>query len=268
MSVPANLPPPPRHVVRRRWGAVVVRDDTGGPEFVYHSGGRWPASYTARNEFSGKPGPRTWEEVALGIGLPIAAVVAVNTLLLPFWLIVPIVVATTLGVLGMRVLARRATTARRLDRGKAIRQLVLTGNDDLIEAAIGTVIAMDSDPRDAARLIAELDDAWQAAERSSATEKAGIIAALRQTAADFPTTDDGVAQVRKELAVLRRSLAALDRAQQALDATTSTADMVDPPQPPASLGLLRAASQGITEDAQVVLEVAEEQSALKRGEPR
>lgn len=62
-----------------------------------------------------------------------------------------------------------------------------------------------------------------------------------------------------------RSLTALDAARRELEAATSTADLADPPTPHASLGLLRAAAESVTEDAQIVRDVSRE--ATTRRDP-
>lgn len=263
MSSDANAAPG-HHVVSRPWGAVVIRTDTGGPEVVYHASNRWVASYAARTQYPQRLLLRTWEEGLVVLTPLVASFLLAATLDLPvFFAVVSALIASTAAVFAMRGLASRACTARYLDRGKAIRGLVTSGNEDLIDAAIGQVVAFDTDPKNAGRLVAELNDAWRAAMQSSASGRSEIIAALRRTAEDFPTTDDAVEQVRRELAGVRRSLSALEKAQRALDASTSTADLADPPEPPESLDLLRAASQTLIEDAQVVLEVAEEQRARR-----
>lgn len=253
--------------MRRTWGSVVVRSDTNGAEIVYHGPNSWLTNYAARTQNAGRPGLRTWEEALLAVGLPIGSIFLASAAMLPPIFLVLSVLVGVGAIAGLRYAAKGSTTARFLPRGKAIRALVTSGNNDLIKAAIQPVIGLDSDPRGAANLVAEINEAWEMAEASSATEKQGILAALRETAKNFPTTDDGVSQVRQEVAALRQSLKALDSAQRALDATTSTADLEDPPAPPKSLGLLRAASQTINEDAQVVLEVAEEQRARRLNPP-
>lgn len=178
-------------------------------------------------------------------------------------LMIPAIAASFGVVYAMRALAGRASTARILASGKAVTKLVVSGNDYLITAAIDPVVRLDSDPKGAAQLVNELRDAWKTAEASSANEKVAVIAALRETAANFPTTDGGVDQVRRDLAGIRRSLATLDAAQRELDATTSTADLADPPEPPPSLGLLRASSESISEDVEVVREVTNEQRSRR-----
>lgn len=251
---------PSHTVVSKGWGAVVVRNDTGLVEAVYRAPNPRIASYAARSQYHGGIGLRTWEEYTVGLGLPFAALMLAVVLNLPAAsLMIPAIAASFGIVFAMRALAGRASTARILASGKAVTKLVVSGNDDLISAAIDPVIGLDSDPKGAAQLVNELRDVWKAAEASSANEKIGVIAALRETAANFPTTDARVDQVRRELAGLRRSLATLDAAQRELDATTSTADLADPPKPPPSLGLLRAASESISEDIEVVREVTNEQ---------
>ncbi|NHB84442.1 hypothetical protein G7085_07030 [Tessaracoccus sp. HDW20] len=235
-----------------------MRSDGLAAEAVYRARHPWIASYAARTQNSNRGWLRTWEEAVVGIGIPVAAVFAAGSLQMPAVLMLPSVIVSVVLVVLMRILAGRAVTGRILIPGKAIASLATSGNDDLIDAAIDPVIRFDSDPAGAAALVDELRDAWAAAEASTANEKASIIAALRATAANFPTTDEAVRQVRGELAVMRRSLEALDTAQRALDATTSTAAMADPPAPPASLGLLRAAAESIAEDARLVSEVADE----------
>lgn len=149
--------PPARHGVRRPWGAVVVRSDTGEPEAVYRASNPWVASYAARSQFPRNFGLRTWEEGLLAVLPAVLSVVMAGMGWLPPGVFLPVLFASIAAVFGMRALAGRAST--------------------------------------------------------------------------------------------------------------STADLADPPEPPKSLGLLRAASEAITEDARVVLEVAEEQSARKRGQP-
>ena len=239
-----------------------MRDDTGLVDAVYRAKHSWVASYAARTQFLPGVGPRVWEETAVAIGLPATALILSNLLgYVAFYPMLISVLASVVAVMSMRRLAEHASTARRLTTGKAITKLVVSGNDELIEAAIDPLIGLDSDPAGAAHLVNELRDAWREAEASNANEKSRIIAALRETAEHFPVTDADVAQVRRELAEMRRSLESLTRAQRELDAVTSTANLADPPTPPASLGLLRAASESIAEDARVVAEVAGEQRA-------
>lgn len=253
--------------VRHPWGTVVHRTDTGRPVSVYHSKSTPAADYLARVEHSPLTWPRSWEEAVFGVGAPIiATAIGVSSGAPAFW---PLLLGVGAGVAGAflaRPLAARATTARRLDTGRAIGALVATGNDELIAAAIDTVISFDVDPAGAVDLVAELDAAWRAAEASSVHEKAGVIAALRDTAAHFPTTDGQVATIRSELRSMRRSLASLDTAKRELDAATSTADLLDPV-PPRGIDALRAATQAIEEDAEVVRAVADEQTAARRLEP-
>lgn len=219
------------------------------------------AAYAARVEFGPNGALRTWQEYAVALGVPIGSLTLLNMFgsEVGFPFLLPIMILTVLGVFGARWVAPKLSTARYLYRGRAITAPVRTDNPDLIAAAIGTVIEFDVDPEGAAKLIAELDVAWRLAAASTAHEKGPILAALRQTAESFPTTDDGVRQVRQELAAVRRSLGLLQAAQRQLDAATSTADLADPPEPPASIGLLRAAAQSLEEEAELVSEVAQEQ---------
>ena len=167
---------PSHTVVSRGWGAVVVRNDTGLVEAVYRAPNPRIASYAARSQYHGGIGLRTWEEYTVGLGLPFAALMLAVVLNLPAAsLMIPAIAASFGIVLAMRALAGRASTARILASGKAVTKLVVSGNDDLISAAIDPVVGLDSDPKGAAQLVNELRDVWKAAEASSATEKIGVI---------------------------------------------------------------------------------------------
>lgn len=182
----------PHTIVRRGWGSVIVRNDTGVAEAVYRARLPWVASYAARNQYRGGFGPRTWEEYLVGVGLTVASLFLAP--LLSIYTALIVLIASVTGVAAARSIAGRASTARVLQAGKAITKLVVSGNDDLIEAAIDPVLAFDADPKGAAGLVNELRDAWRAAEASTANEKDSILAALRTTAENFPDTDAGVAR--------------------------------------------------------------------------
>lgn len=123
----------------------------------------------------------------VGLGLPFAALMLAVVLNLPAAsLMIPAIAASFGVVYAMRALAGRASTARILASGKAVTKLVVSGNDDLITAAIDPVVRLDSDPKGAAQLVNELRDAWKTAEASSANEKVAVIAALRETARTSP----------------------------------------------------------------------------------
>lgn len=241
---------------------MLLEEDAKTVKAVYRAKHSWVAGYTARAQHGMRFGIATWEEAGLVVGGPVLGFLLAPVLQQPALFALLFGLMVGIGAMAaLRLLAGRATTTRFLPPGKAITRLIACGNDELIEAAIDPVLALETDPKGAPQLVNELRSAWAKAKTSRANEKTAIITALRETAENFPTTNAGVEQVRRELADVSRSLESLTKAQRELDAITSTAHLADPPEPPASLGLLRAVSESIDEDARVVREVAGEQRA-------
>lgn len=270
MNDDRSLPGPPYRASSRSWGAMIRSDADARPVAAYHAAHARIAYYAARVQYPRAYGLRTWEETAVALGLPLTTLAATSALA-PTDLIFPFVFLACLVGAGLvhvaRWLAARATTARLLPRGKAISRLVASANDELIDAAIGGVIAFDTDPVGAEQLVGEIDAAWSEAQRCMPGEQSMIISALRETAADFPTTSRQVEQVRSELGEVRRQLASLAAARRELEAATSTSALADPPEPAPSVGRLRAAATSLAEDVTVVREVAQEQRRSLQGDP-
>lgn len=242
-----------RHIVAKRWGTVVRSNDTGRPLAVYRAGSPWVSRYRAKAE---QTPLLPWEDVAVLVGMPVLSAGLISSFGLNGWTMIVANLLAIGAVIGAHLFTRRVTTARRLFPGKAITSLILTQNDELIAAAIDTVIGFDTDPEGAADLVAELDAAWLAARACSAPEKDAILNAFREVASSFPTTGADVRQVRREIASARVSLAALTAARGELDAAISTAELADAPR---SLDALRAATQALDEEIEVVRGVTQEQ---------